>query len=682
MFDNWRLLVFRQLILVVAVLAVAGSAVAAFNCPFFFVVLAVVGGACLGLFARAPRLAVILGILPLLFWLYVDFREGQVNSNNLLSTRHGRLVVVKGIVEDKPSPTAGGRGQFILQAKDSGKCLIRFVGTVNLSAGDCVQAKVLLDKPPCKLAAWHFDTQSYLHKRGISCSGRLIDMQSRMLKPAEKTWLQSVSEAISSSRQRLVDTHVEFLGESEGKLLTSMVIGDRAVHLPEALVKQFRDVGLSHVLAASGFNLTIVTGWTLFLVRRLFKSSWLGHLSCLLSMLAFVVMAGPSPSVLRAAFMLCVVIFYRMIARKAPLSAALAVALILSILIDPLCITDIGFQLSYVATAAIIWGVQPLQQLFVKLPRCFGIGEAVSVILIAQMSVLPIQLYYFWSIGLFFLPANLLVAPLVHLVTLSGFATCLMILVDQQLHLLAPLICFADKITGYPLAAILLCVEYMASFDEAKLVIGAPHLLCLVFYYVALVFLLYSLQAARFRCLAGCLLIIAICFLSWRPVQNTCLIAFFKDSIAVVDLNRNAQVLGRSDVPAVRRFLLYHGAKVLPQATPSEEGRILVPGASALVLRVTDESIGSLSIEEKWQTLVLIVKGKRPVNTIDLLLGNEQLHNCIERGKKIWFVVDRALSKKSQNVLAGRLPSCAKIATRTSESLVFEAVNESIKIRD
>lgn len=65
-------------------------------------------------------------------------------------------------------------------------------------------------------------------------------------------------------RKGIINTHISHLGDHSGKLLASIVLGDRAVNLPSKVRDSFRACGLSHLLAASGFNLSILVGSVYF----------------------------------------------------------------------------------------------------------------------------------------------------------------------------------------------------------------------------------------------------------------------------------------------------------------------------------------------------------------------------------------------------------------------------------
>lgn len=245
---------------------------------------------------------------------------------------------------------------------------------------------------------------------------------------------------LSELRQKLLQLHQLAIGSELGPLLGSMVLGERACKLDGQMKLTFNRVGLSHLLAASGMNLTIILA-ALMLCRSVFndrpeparaKGSFEIWLS-LLAVLGFTMLAGPSPSVNRAAIMCSLALFSSLLFRGLPAVRALCLALLINIACDPLCVFDLGLELSYCATFGVLVLLPLVQSGF---DRCFESLPAVlrlpllqlflrllSVVLAAQASVMPLQLFYFGQFSTLFLPANLLAEPLVAPITVLGFAS-------------------------------------------------------------------------------------------------------------------------------------------------------------------------------------------------------------------------------------------------------------------
>src|SRR5689334_7082694 len=152
--------------------------------------------------------------------------------------------------------------------------------------------------------------------------------------------------------------------------------------MPEELGEDFRTAGLTHLLAVSGTNLTLVVGSLLLLAR------WVGVRARgllvvgVLGVVGFVLLARPEPSVLRAAVMGSVALVGMGTHGRRRGPRALGAAVLLLLLVDPWLATSPGFALSALATAGILWFAPGWRDRMTRwLPR--WVGEAVSVPLAA-----------------------------------------------------------------------------------------------------------------------------------------------------------------------------------------------------------------------------------------------------------------------------------------------------------
>ncbi len=312
------------------------------------------------------------------------------------------------------------------------------------------------------------------------------------------TGQELVGETVEVWRSKLIKAHINNQGRTIGSLLTAMVLGEKAVGLDSQLLTSFRDVGLSHVLAASGFNLTVVT----------FSTNWVCRAACLpmlptnclsfFMMLVFVLFAGNSSSVVRASLMCALAIAASSFARRVSVHGLLGAALLISILIDPLAVADPGFQLSYVAVSGIIFVVSPAASFIeekVKRRLLRWSLDGILTVLVAQACVLPLQLYYFKQMGLLFLPANLLASLVVTPVTVAGFASSLILLVCPAGTALAPPFLFSaailDELAALPLKVLLFAVDGLSSCRWAVVTVPPIAVWQVLIYY--LVFVLTSL---------------------------------------------------------------------------------------------------------------------------------------------------------------------------------------------
>lgn len=208
------------------------------------------------------------------------------------------------------------------------------------------------------------------------------------------------------------------LPEPAASFALGILIGQRTT-LPEEVDEQLRHVGLTHIIAVSGYNLTIIV----IACRRLLArfSKFQATAACLLLIVIFLAITGSSPPIVRASIisMLSIATWYY--GRSMKPVALLLTAAAVTVIANPLYLWgNVSWYLSFLA----FFGVLVLAPLIVK--RFFGgkePGLVKGVILestCANVLVLPYVLYIFGSTSLVSLPANLAVVPLIPLAMLCG----------------------------------------------------------------------------------------------------------------------------------------------------------------------------------------------------------------------------------------------------------------------
>lgn len=213
---------------------------------------------------------------------------------------------------------------------------------------------------------------------------------------------------------------VEHRPPDQAGLVPALVDGDDAA-LPEAVERDFRTTGLTHLTAVSGTNLTLVVGSLLLLARALgARRRWLAVVG-LAGIVGFVLLARTEPSVLRAAVMGTVGLFaFGPDGRRRGLRA-LGVAVAGLVLVQPDLAVAPGFALSVLATAGIVLIGPPLAQALARwLPR--GLAEAIAVPTAAQLACTPVIAGLSGEVSLVAIGANLLAGPAVGPATVLGLA--------------------------------------------------------------------------------------------------------------------------------------------------------------------------------------------------------------------------------------------------------------------
>lgn len=209
-----------------------------------------------------------------------------------------------------------------------------------------------------------------------------------------------------------------------GGLLPGLVIGDTS-RLDPALAEEFRTTGLTHLVAVSGANLAIILAVVLFVARWCRAGPWLAAAVCVMALVGFVILARPSPSVIRAAAMGGVGLLALASGRVRSAAPALATAVIVALLIDPALAVDAGFALSVVATGALVLLAPRWSAALRARGVPGGLAEALAIPAAAQVACGPIIVALSGEVSLVAVPANLLAAPAVAPATLLGVGAAL-----------------------------------------------------------------------------------------------------------------------------------------------------------------------------------------------------------------------------------------------------------------
>ncbi|MYV96960.1 MBL fold metallo-hydrolase, partial [Streptomyces sp. SID3343] len=222
-------------------------------------------------------------------------------------------------------------------------------------------------------------------------------------------------------RARLRDACADLPPAARG-LLPGLVVGDTS-RLPADLEADFKTTELTHLTAVSGTNITILLGFVLFLLRRGGLHGRVLPVVGAITVAAFVVVARPEPSVLRAAAMGLVTLVALYTGRTRRGLPALAVAVLGLVLLDPTLARSYGFALSVLATGALLL----LAPHWTRRLRARGwpkwAAVVVAVPLAAQAVCGPLVVTFAGRVSLVAVPCNLLAEFAVAPATVLGFVT-------------------------------------------------------------------------------------------------------------------------------------------------------------------------------------------------------------------------------------------------------------------
>jgi competence protein ComEC len=308
--------------------------------------------------------------------------------------------------------------------------------------------------------------------------------------PGWTTWLDD-------SRAFIVRRLHSVLPDGEASLIAGVLLGVDET-MPAPLLDAFRITGTAHILAVSGFNVTIVAAAALAVFGSLIGPRR-GGLAAGAAILIYTLLVGADPPVVRAAIMAGIVLLAARWGRQPDALAALGAAAIGMTLLQPADAHDIGFQLSFLATLGLVLAARPLTDRFGNWvtasvpsdrarPILTLLGETVLVTLVAQLATLPISVYTFGQLPLTALPANALILPAQPPLMATGALAAVASLIDVRLGAVAAW-------SAWPFAAYTLRVaQFFAAIPGASLELPPlPWIAPLLMYAV----LVLSIWAAR-----------------------------------------------------------------------------------------------------------------------------------------------------------------------------------------
>ncbi len=305
-------------------------------------------------------------------------------------------------------------GKFLINiAKDSTK--------TKLQVGDMFITSETLNSIPQPKNPYQFDYKSYLERQYIYHQ-IYCDHTSLF-----KTKNQSISifYFAATIRETINEKLKQFNFEKdELAIINALLLGERK-EIDATIYQNYINAGVVHILAVSGLHVGIVLlilNFILKPVEYLKHGKLIKTIVILLLLWSFAIIAGLSASVTRAVTMFSILAIAINWKRPTNIYNTLAISMFILLLIKPLYIFDVGFQLSYVAVFAIVW-IQPLLYNLWK-PRLKLVDffwNIFTVTTAAQIGVLPISLYYFHQFpGLFFI-SNLVIIPFLGIILSLGF---------------------------------------------------------------------------------------------------------------------------------------------------------------------------------------------------------------------------------------------------------------------
>ena len=378
-------------------------------------------------------------------------------------------VAVVGVVIDEPVQGMRSQRLVLRGGANNEKILIVTRRYPEYRYGDLLRASGRLE-PPENFSP-DFNYTSYLAKDEIFLTMRFPEIVIQGYGPGN-----TLREILFRLRSVFIQNLRQHLPEPHASFLSGLLVGERS-SLPEELADELRITGTTHLVALSGYNITIVADALLKGLLFFFVPFSAAFFGAVLGIILFVILTGAQASAVRAAIMGILVLVARREGRQYRMRNALAFAAALMLLANPKILRfDVGFQLSFLATLGLIYGSPLIDSGYEKIKQRLALWardrhvvqespatlprrkkkallrEVLISTLAAQLFVLPLLVYDFGRLSLVSPLANLAILPVIPATMFFGFLTGSAAFVSAWLGTLSALP--TAVLLGYELGAI------------------------------------------------------------------------------------------------------------------------------------------------------------------------------------------------------------------------------------
>ena len=406
-----------------------------------------------------------------------------------LNYHNGQYIFFDGVINTEVVASGSG-SQAIISAKElnnkkvSGKVLVFLPMYTDLKFGDKVRVGCNLKTPQGQDTFLNYD--KYLARQGIysTCIGAV-----KIYKIGESDfWLEKIAANFFKVKNSLQNQVNQLWSEPEGALAAGLLYGARS-DLDTKVSADFTRIGLTHIIAVSGYNISVVSVVLINSLIAVGLSRRRAFYFALFGIVLFVLFTGASASVMRAGVMGVVVLISTQLGRVSRVGNVLIFTAALMLLFNPfVLIWDVGFQLSFLSTVGLIY-ISPILNNFFspKIKNIYlkNLTEQMNTTFSAIIATLPLILFQFGRLSLVAPLANLLILWIVPFLMLICFVAIIVSYIFFPLGLLIAWVAYLG------LKYVIITAHWLSSWPWASVRFSLS-LLGMAIIYISLVYIIYN----------------------------------------------------------------------------------------------------------------------------------------------------------------------------------------------
>jgi competence protein ComEC len=473
---------------------------------------------------------------------YKSYYQNYVGENSTVILKVDK-VLKSGLFNDKYTVSI----VQVDSVKTRGKVLLNITKhslVKPLNVDELLHLKPSFQELNAPLNPHQFNYKNYLVKQGIQQQLFLGNEQFKRL-GSQGFSLQGISAKFRNLVQESLKKHN--FKPDELAVVNALLLGQRQ-DISKQLIADYSSAGAIHILAVSGLHVGIVLlilNWLFKPIERLNKGKFFKTVLVVLFLWMFAFVAGLSASVVRAVTMFTFLAIGLSFRRKNIIEFSLIASMFFLLIVKPMFLFDVGFQLSYLAVFGIIW-VQPILYKFwnPKLKIVDKFWQLLTVSFAAQAGILPLSLYYFHQFPGLFWMSNLIIIPFLGAILIGGIVIIFLSLIGFLPQFLA-------TIFGFVIAQMNNFVRWISLQEQFLFKDISLSFLMMIASYISIIFLVRFLMDSSLKKMIYFLISIVIfqsvfVFETYQNKSKTGFIVFHKSRSSVLGIRTG------------KDFLVYH----------------------------------------------------------------------------------------------------------------------------
>ena len=415
---------------------------------------------------------------------------------------------------------------------------------------DQISVNIEFKKVPPPLNGNQFNYKEYLAKQGIYHQLFIESTEFLQLSNTKNSLVGISGKFRNKIQKSLLKYNFK---RDELAVITALLLGQRQ-EISKELLTDYASAGAIHILAVSGLHVGIILLILSFLfkpIEKIKNGTYLKALCIVLLLWMFAFIAGLSASVVRAVTMFTFLAIGQSLQRKKVVEFSLISSMLFLLILKPMFLFDVGFQLSYLAVFGIIW-VQP-KLVTLYHPRFLidkKVWQLITVSIAAQVGILPLSIYYFQQFPGLFVLSNLVIIPFLGAILIGGILVIFM-------SLLNVLPTFLALMYGYVISLMNDFVSWVGAqeqflFKEISISF-AMMLCCYLLIFSGTLFLIKKTPRKFMYFLIVVLLIQSLYFFEERKaIEKESLIVFHKSRFSIIGKRKGLKIKIQQNIDTLK----------------------------------------------------------------------------------------------------------------------------------